>query len=76
MHEDSPLTALKVSWLGWGYPPFDETADARTRKILDERFEALSELTPDSGAYMSEVGYRRMREQAKTVLTYRIGFSV
>ncbi|KAI6780469.1 FAD binding domain-containing protein [Emericellopsis cladophorae] len=43
-----------ISWLGWGYPPFDETADERTRKILDERFEALRELTPDSGSYMSE----------------------
>ncbi|KAF5009331.1 hypothetical protein FDECE_4429 [Fusarium decemcellulare] len=45
-----------LTWLGWGYPPFDETAEGRTRKILNDRFEALRELTPapTHGAYMNE----------------------
>ncbi|WAO87413.1 FAD-binding PCMH-type domain-containing protein [Fusarium falciforme] len=43
-----------IHWLGWGYPPFDETAEGRTRKILNDRFQALRELTPGGGSYMNE----------------------
>ncbi|KAF4983056.1 hypothetical protein FZEAL_1456 [Fusarium zealandicum] len=43
-----------ITWLGWGYPPFDATAEERSKKVLDERFEALRELTPGGGSYMNE----------------------
>ncbi|KAF7552346.1 hypothetical protein G7Z17_g4398 [Cylindrodendrum hubeiense] len=43
-----------LTWLGWGYPPFDETAAEKTRKILNDRFETLRDLTPGGGSYMNE----------------------
>ncbi|KDN60536.1 putative FAD binding domain-containing protein [Colletotrichum sublineola] len=43
-----------ITWLGWGYPPFDDTAAERTRKILNDRFKAIRELTPGGGSYMNE----------------------
>ncbi|KPM37671.1 hypothetical protein AK830_g8885 [Neonectria ditissima] len=43
-----------LTWLGWEYPPFDKVAALKTRKILNDRFEALRELTPGGGSYMNE----------------------
>ncbi|KAK2616626.1 hypothetical protein QQS21_000449 [Conoideocrella luteorostrata] len=37
-----------------GFQPFNETASREAVKTLDESFEALRALTPDSGAYINE----------------------
>lgn len=39
-----------------GFPPFNETARIEAINSLNEAFEPLRRLAPDTGAYINEVG--------------------